>query len=78
MNVRTKIEATGWIIKGIMVQFPAGENDFSLLQSVRISSVAHTASCSVDTKVLPPEVKQPGSEADHSPPSSVKIKNGDK
>jgi hypothetical protein len=50
--------------------------DPSLLHSVQTDSGAHTASYPVGTGGDFRGLKRPGSEADHSPPSSTKVKNG--
>ena len=55
------------------VQIPAGKRD-SLLQNVQTSR-AKPASYSVSTRGSCQGVKQPGHQANHSPPSMVKVKN---
>jgi hypothetical protein len=50
--------------------------DKSFLHSIQTSSGAHPASYPVGTGVLSPGAKSPGREADHSPPSNAKVKNG--
>jgi hypothetical protein len=58
--------------RAIGVQSPAGPKDFfySLFDQTR--SGAHPASCTVGTGVPFPGAKaRPGSDADHSPPSSA-------
>jgi hypothetical protein len=57
------------------VQFPAGARNFSLHHSVQTGSGAHPAFCPVGTEGSFPGVKQLGHGADHSPPSSAKVKN---
>jgi len=42
---------------------------------VQNSSVAHTVSCLMGTRVPSPGVKRPGREANHSPPSNAEVKN---
>jgi hypothetical protein len=49
--------------------------DFSLLQKVQTGSEAYPASYPMGTGDVSPRVKQSGCESDHSPPSSVAIKN---
>jgi hypothetical protein len=49
---------------------------FSLLHSVKTGSGAHPASCTVGAVAFCLGVKLPRREADHSPPSSAKFKNG--
>jgi hypothetical protein len=49
--------------------------EFSLHHRIQTGSEANPASYPVGTGVLSPEVKRPWREADHSPPSSAKVKN---
>jgi hypothetical protein len=60
---------------GSRVRFPAGAGNFSLHHRVQNASGANPASYPMDTGGSFPEIKQPGPEADHSPPSSVEVKN---
>jgi hypothetical protein len=53
-----------------------GTARFFLLHSVQTGSGAHPASNSVGTGGSYLGVKRPGREADHSPSSSVEVKNG--
>jgi hypothetical protein len=62
----------GW---KVCVQFPAQAIDFFLLQNDQNGSGSHPAFYSVDTGVLSPGIKQVGYAVDHSPPSSVEVKN---
>jgi hypothetical protein len=55
-------------------RIPAGERDFSLLQSIQTDSGTHPASCSMGNRALSPGVKRPGREANHSLPSSAEVK----
>jgi hypothetical protein len=48
-------------------------HDFSLLHNVQTKSGAHAASYKMGTGGSLPGVKQPGSEADRSPSSSVDV-----
>jgi hypothetical protein len=50
--------------------------DFFLFHSVQTISGAYTACYPMGTWDSFPEVKRPGREADPSPPSTTKIKNG--
>jgi hypothetical protein len=50
----------------MVVRFPTGEGDISLLQNVQTGCEAHSASCSVSTGTIFRGVKRPGREADHS------------
>jgi hypothetical protein len=51
--------------------------NFSLLHNVQNGSGAHPTSYPMGTgRALSLEVKWQGSEADHSPPSNAKVKNG--
>jgi hypothetical protein len=58
------------------VGFPAEEREFSLLHRVQTGFWAHPASYSKIPGAISTGVKQPGLEADHSPPSSAEVKNG--
>jgi hypothetical protein len=60
--------------RGSKVRFPAGARNFSLHYRVHNGSGAHQASCPMGTRGSFPGVKRPGHEADHSPLSSVKVK----
>jgi hypothetical protein len=57
-----------------MVQFPEGAGNFSLHHRVQNGSGAHLTSYPLGTRGSFPGVKQPRREADHSLPSSVKVK----
>jgi hypothetical protein len=57
------------------VQFLGGSNNWSLLQNVQTCSGAHPASYSLGTGVLLLGINQPQHEANHSPPSSLEVKN---
>jgi len=59
---------------GSRVQFPVEAGNFSLHHCVQNGSEAHPASYPVGTRGSFPGVKQPGHEADHSPPTSAKVK----
>jgi hypothetical protein len=58
--------------RGSRVRFPAG--NFSLHHLVQTSSGAHISSYPMGNRGTFPEVKRPGREADHSPPSSAEVK----
>jgi hypothetical protein len=58
------------------VQFSPGSRDLSLLHSIQTCCGAHPASYIMGTGLLPPGVKRPGREADHSHPSSTEVENG--
>jgi hypothetical protein len=49
---------------------------FCLLHSVQTDSGADPAPNTMGAGALSPEVKQPGREANHSPPSDSEVKNG--
>jgi hypothetical protein len=66
--------ATGYRLNG-RGSVPGRTKDVSLLHSVQTRSGAHQASYPVSTGALSPEEERPGREVDHSPPSSVEIKN---
>jgi hypothetical protein len=60
--------------RGVEFEFQQGQK-FSLLHIVQTDSGVHPASYPMGTGgILPQEVKQPGREADHSPPVSAKVK----
>jgi hypothetical protein len=61
--------------RGSRVRFPVGDGNFSLHHHVQNGSRAHPASYPMDTRGSFPGVEWPGHEADHSPPSSAKVKN---
>jgi hypothetical protein len=52
----------------------AGAGNFFLRHHVQNGSGSHPASYPMDTRGSFPEVKQPGREADYSPPSSAEFK----
>jgi hypothetical protein len=56
------------------VRFPPGTK--VPVCSIYTSSGAHPASYPVGTRALPPRVKWPVQEPDHSPPSSAKVNGG--
>jgi hypothetical protein len=56
-------------------RFLAGAGNFSLHHHVQNGSGVHPASYPIGTRGFFPGVKRPGREADHSPPSSAKVKN---
>jgi hypothetical protein len=60
--------------QGSRVRFPAGARNFSLNHRVQNGSGVHPASYPVGTRGSSPEVKRPGREADHSPPSNAEVK----
>jgi hypothetical protein len=56
------------------VRFPVGAGNFSLGHRVHIGSGAHRDSYTMGTEgYFPREVKRPGRETDHSPPSSSEV-----
>jgi hypothetical protein len=57
------------------VRFLVGSRGFFLRNRVRIVSGAHPDSSPVGTGALFPGVKQPGHEADQSPPFSAELRN---
>jgi hypothetical protein len=62
--------------RAIGIQSPAGTNDFSSILCVQTGSGAHPASCTMGTAgPFPGGKAQPGSDADHSPPSSAEVVN---
>jgi hypothetical protein len=68
-----KFLATGWTTG---VQFPTGAENFFLRQRVQRPALRSTQPpIQWVPAVLPTGVKQPGCEADDSPPSSAEVKN---
>jgi hypothetical protein len=55
---------------------PGRGRDFSLCHRIQTIRGAHPVPYPVGTRVLSTELKQPGHEADHAPPSSAEGKNG--
>jgi hypothetical protein len=62
----------GWMIGGLS---PDRGGNLTLHHHIQTSSEAHPASYPMGTRGSSLGVKQPGCEADDSPPSSVKVKN---
>jgi hypothetical protein len=60
--------------RGSRVGFPAEAGNFSLHHRVQNGSGAHLDSYQMGTRGSFPGVKLPGREAEHSPPSSVEVK----
>jgi hypothetical protein len=62
--------------RGSRVRFPTRSGNFSLHHRVQNGSGAHPASYPVGTRVSfsGGKVRRPGREANHSPPSSAKVK----
>jgi hypothetical protein len=60
--------------RGSWVPFPVGAGNFSLHHRVQTGSGVHPASYLMGTTGSFPGVKQPGREAEHSPPSSAEVK----
>jgi hypothetical protein len=60
--------------RGSRVRYPAGARNFSLHHRVQNGSGAHPASYPMSTSGSSLRVKQPGREADNSPPSRAKVK----
>ena len=56
------------------VWIPAGSRDFYLLKNVQTGSVAHLASCSMDTCFFF-GIRRPGRDTGHSPPCSIEVKH---
>jgi hypothetical protein len=61
--------------RGSKVRFPAGAGNFSLHHRVQTGCWAHQHRIKWVPGALFPRVKQPGPEADHSPPPSAEVKN---
>jgi hypothetical protein len=60
---------------GVRLLAEAGKGFFSLCHGVQTGSGAYQASYPMCKTVISAWVKRPGREADHSPPSSVEVKN---
>jgi hypothetical protein len=61
------------MIEGLEFESREGQ-EFSLLHVVQTGSRTHPASYPMGTGDSFPEVKQPGREADHSPPTNADVK----
>jgi hypothetical protein len=62
--------------RAIGVRSPAGAKDFSSSLCVQTGSEAHPDSCTMGTGgPFPGGKARPGSDADHSPPSSAEVVN---
>ena len=62
-------------VSGIWARFPADAWDFFLLRSVQTGSGTQYDPYSVCTRVLSPNIKRSGHEADHSRPFRTDVKN---
>jgi hypothetical protein len=58
-----------------MISFPEGAGNFSSHHRVLNGAGAHPASHPRGTRGSFPEIKRPGLEAGHSPPSRAKVEN---
>jgi hypothetical protein len=65
---------TGWTAG---FRFLARTRNFSVLHIVQTGSAAHSVCYRMGTGVTFSKVKAPGREADHSPQSSAKVRNGE-
>jgi hypothetical protein len=65
--------ATGYRLDG-RGSVPGRGTDFSILHSAHTGSGSHPASYPMGTGALFLGIKRPGTEADHSPPSSAEVK----
>jgi hypothetical protein len=68
------IMAMGWMI-GVQGLIPDGGGNFSLLHCIQTGPGIHPATYSMSTGGFSLGLKRPGREADHSNPSSAKVKN---
>jgi len=64
----------GWTT-GVQLPAGAGKGFFYLCHCIQTGSGVHPAFCTMGTMALSPKVQQQVPEVDHSPPSSVKVKN---
>jgi hypothetical protein len=69
------VEGSGGLRAGRPGFDPKGGKRFSLLHSVQTGSWVQPASCPKGTGHFYPEVKRPGRESDHSPPSNAEVKS---
>jgi hypothetical protein len=60
--------------RGSRVRFPVEAGNFYLHHRVKNGSGDHPPSYPMGTRGSSPEVKRPGRETDHSPPSSTEVK----
>jgi hypothetical protein len=60
--------------RGSRVRLPAGAGNISLHHRVQTGSGSHPSSYPMGARGSFPGVKRPRHEADHSPPSSAKVK----
>jgi hypothetical protein len=60
-------------------RFPVGARNVSLLYNIQTGSGTHPASYTIGAGDCspPPREKRQGREADHSPPSGVRVQNGE-
>jgi hypothetical protein len=70
VGIATDYGLDSWMIR---IQILAEAGNFSLQHHVQTGSEAHPVSYPVGTRGSFPGVKQPGHEADHSPPSSPEV-----
>jgi hypothetical protein len=61
--------------RGVGVRFPAGAGYVSFLYNVQTGYGAHQVSYTMGIRGCFPEATRQEREADHSPPSSAKVKN---
>jgi hypothetical protein len=63
----------GWTTKGSEFEFRYGQ-EFSLLQVVQTGSGVHPTSYPAGAGALSLGLRQPGREANHSPPANAEVK----
>jgi len=73
MNTGVSIETRIWARQLGFISWQGQEWDFFPHHHVQTGSGAHPSSCPMGTRALVSGIRQPGHEADHSPPSSAKV-----
>jgi hypothetical protein len=72
----SKVSGYGLDDRAMEVRSPAGAEDFSYSLCVQTDCEAHPASCPMGIRgPFPGGKARPGSDADHSPPSSAEVMN---
>jgi hypothetical protein len=67
-------DSSVWTIRVLGFDFRRGLASFLFTTASKTALGPHSASCPMGTGALSLRVKRPGREADHSPPSSAKVK----
>jgi hypothetical protein len=74
--IAQSVQRLGYVLddRGSRIQLPGRAGNFSLHHRVQNGSGVHQASYRMGIRGSFPDVKRPGREADHLPPSSVQVK----